>query len=168
MPISQPLLIIQATAMPSERCGVLCPSPRHSVVMGSYVVHKTNNVLRIKFQDGPGDPCAVGVPGRKLAIRLCERRCRGPRPHMIRRQRATDRLPGEAADRPDPKKRFDAGQRRASSRVLRPGAGQFLPVPILGTGLTAVRLLTPVERDVLVCACVELAIGLRPYIASMN
>jgi hypothetical protein len=47
-------------------------------------------------------------------------------------------------------------------------AGQALPVPILGTRLTAVRALTPDERDVLVCACVDIAIGLRPYIASMN
>jgi hypothetical protein len=47
-------------------------------------------------------------------------------------------------------------------------AGQPLPVPMLGTCLTAVRPLSPVEREVLVCACVDLAIGLRPYIASMN
>lgn len=47
-------------------------------------------------------------------------------------------------------------------------AGQPLPVPILGTRLTTVRPLSPVEREVLVCACVDLAIGLRPYIASMN
>jgi len=47
-------------------------------------------------------------------------------------------------------------------------AGQPLPVPILGTRLTTVRPLTTVEREVLMCACVDLAIGLRPYIASMH
>jgi len=41
-------------------------------------------------------------------------------------------------------------------------------VPILGTRATLTRELTPLERDVLLCACVDITIGLRPYISAMN
>ncbi|HXA33004.1 MAG TPA: hypothetical protein VNV87_12150 [Acidimicrobiales bacterium] len=47
-------------------------------------------------------------------------------------------------------------------------AGRPLPVPILGTRLSLLRPITGIERDVLLGACVDLAIGLRPYIADMN
>jgi hypothetical protein len=47
-------------------------------------------------------------------------------------------------------------------------AGQPLPVPILGTRLTLHRLVEGVERDVLLCACVDMAIGLRPYASAMS
>lgn len=47
-------------------------------------------------------------------------------------------------------------------------AGAPLPVQVLGTRLILLRPLTPTERDVLFAACVDLAIGLRPYIAEMN
>jgi hypothetical protein len=47
-------------------------------------------------------------------------------------------------------------------------AGAPLPVLVLGTRLILLRELTPIERDVLLAACVDLAIGLRPYIAEMN
>jgi hypothetical protein len=47
-------------------------------------------------------------------------------------------------------------------------AGRALPVPILGTRLTLDRPPTDVERDVLLGACIDLAIGLRPYISVMN
>jgi hypothetical protein len=47
-------------------------------------------------------------------------------------------------------------------------AGQALPVPILGTRLTLNRAPTPEERDVLLAACVDLAVGLRPYASAMQ
>jgi hypothetical protein len=47
-------------------------------------------------------------------------------------------------------------------------AGAALPVLVLGTRLILVREPTPLERDVLIAACVDLAIGLRPYIPEMN
>jgi hypothetical protein len=47
-------------------------------------------------------------------------------------------------------------------------AGQPLPVPILGTRLTLTRPVVGIERDVLLCACVDMAIGLRPYASAMN
>jgi hypothetical protein len=47
-------------------------------------------------------------------------------------------------------------------------AGRALPVPVLGTRLTLDRPPTGVERDVLLGACVDLAIGLRPYISVMD
>jgi hypothetical protein len=47
-------------------------------------------------------------------------------------------------------------------------AGRALPVPILGTRLTLARPVTDIERDVLLGACVDLAIGLRPYISEMQ
>jgi hypothetical protein len=47
-------------------------------------------------------------------------------------------------------------------------AGRRLPVPILGTRLTLDRPPTGVERDVLLGACVDIAIGLRPYISVMD
>ncbi|MGV9837812.1 hypothetical protein ACWDUL_26940 [Nocardia niigatensis] len=47
-------------------------------------------------------------------------------------------------------------------------AGQPLPVPILGTRLWLKHPLDPVERDVLLGVCVDIALGLRPYIAVMK
>jgi hypothetical protein len=47
-------------------------------------------------------------------------------------------------------------------------AGAPLPVPILGCRITGFRSLTDEERNVLLCACVDIVIGLRPYIAEMN
>jgi hypothetical protein len=47
-------------------------------------------------------------------------------------------------------------------------AGRALPVPILGTRLTLNRQLTEIERDVLLAACVDMAIGLRPYATAMQ
>jgi hypothetical protein len=46
-------------------------------------------------------------------------------------------------------------------------AGRALPIPILGTRLTLTRPVMGVERDLLLCACVDMAIGLRPYAACM-
>jgi hypothetical protein len=47
-------------------------------------------------------------------------------------------------------------------------AGQPLPVPILGTRVTLWRQPTDVEREALLCMCVDIAIGLRPYTTSMQ
>jgi hypothetical protein len=46
-------------------------------------------------------------------------------------------------------------------------AGRALPIPILGTRLTLNRPVVGIERDVLLCACVDMAIGLRPYASCM-
>lgn len=47
-------------------------------------------------------------------------------------------------------------------------AGQPMKVPLLGVRIATTAELTPLERDILVCASVDLAIGLRPYIAAMS
>jgi hypothetical protein len=47
-------------------------------------------------------------------------------------------------------------------------AGEALPIPILGTRLTLNRPVVGMERDVLLCACVDMAIGLRPYASCMT
>lgn len=47
-------------------------------------------------------------------------------------------------------------------------AGQPLPVPILGTRLWLRHPLDRVERDVLLGACVDITLGLRPYVAAMR
>jgi hypothetical protein len=47
-------------------------------------------------------------------------------------------------------------------------AGQAMSVPILGTRLTLTRPLVGPERHVLVGACVDMAIGLRPYLTEMK
>jgi hypothetical protein len=47
-------------------------------------------------------------------------------------------------------------------------AGQPLPIPILGTRLTLTRPVVGTERDVLLCPCVDMAIGLRPYASCMT
>ncbi len=47
-------------------------------------------------------------------------------------------------------------------------AGQPLPVPLLGTRLMARRPLDRIERDVLLGVCVDITLGLRPYIAVMK
>jgi hypothetical protein len=47
-------------------------------------------------------------------------------------------------------------------------AGAPLKVPFLGTRLEVTRPLSDLERDTLLAACVDMAIGLRPYVAGMN
>jgi hypothetical protein len=47
-------------------------------------------------------------------------------------------------------------------------AGQALPIPILGTRVGITAPLSDLQRDVLLAACVDIAIGLRPYISEMN
>ncbi|MEV6768474.1 hypothetical protein AB0N05_07550 [Nocardia sp. NPDC051030] len=47
-------------------------------------------------------------------------------------------------------------------------AGQPMPVPILGTRLITHHQLDPVERDVLLGACTDIALGLRPYTSVMK
>jgi hypothetical protein len=47
-------------------------------------------------------------------------------------------------------------------------AGRSLPIPVLGTRLALHQAVTGVPRDVLLGACVNLAIGLRPYVAEMS
>jgi hypothetical protein len=46
--------------------------------------------------------------------------------------------------------------------------GQAMSVPILGTRLTLTRPPVGPERHVLVGACVDMAIGLRPYVSEMK
>jgi hypothetical protein len=47
-------------------------------------------------------------------------------------------------------------------------AGQALKIPILGTRLALTQRVEPIVRDVLLAACVDIAIGLRPYIPEMD
>ena len=47
-------------------------------------------------------------------------------------------------------------------------AGQPLPIPILGTRITGYRSVSDLERDLLLAICVDIAIGLRPYVAEMQ
>lgn len=47
-------------------------------------------------------------------------------------------------------------------------AGEPLPVPILGARVSLYDAPDDRLRDVLVCACVDIAIGLRPYVAAMR
>jgi hypothetical protein len=47
-------------------------------------------------------------------------------------------------------------------------AGQPLKTPLLGTRLALVREADDVERDVLLGACVDITLGLRPYIREMD
>jgi hypothetical protein len=46
-------------------------------------------------------------------------------------------------------------------------AGRSLPIPILGVRLVLDRDVSELERAVLLGACTDIAIGLRPYIAEM-
>ncbi len=46
--------------------------------------------------------------------------------------------------------------------------GTALRVPILGTRLVTAHVLDRVERDVLLAACVDIALGLRPYVTAMK
>jgi hypothetical protein len=47
-------------------------------------------------------------------------------------------------------------------------AGQSLPIPILGARIAGYRAVSDLERDLLMAICVDITIGLRPYIAEMN
>jgi hypothetical protein len=46
-------------------------------------------------------------------------------------------------------------------------AGQPLKLPVLGTSVVLNRALSDLERDVVLGACVDIAIGLRPYVTGM-
>jgi hypothetical protein len=46
-------------------------------------------------------------------------------------------------------------------------AGQPLKLPVLGTSVALTRPLTALELDVVLGACVDIAIGLRPYVKGM-
>lgn len=46
--------------------------------------------------------------------------------------------------------------------------GGSLPLPFLGTRVSLYRELTALERDALLAACVEIGIGVRPYVAAMG
>ncbi len=46
--------------------------------------------------------------------------------------------------------------------------GGSLPLPFLGTRIVLFRELTPLEQDALLAACVEIGIGVRPYVAAMG
>jgi hypothetical protein len=52
--------------------------------------------------------------------------------------------------------------------VLWEQTGAALPIPFLGTQLVTTHELTGLERDVLLGACVDIAIGLRPYFTAMG
>ena len=54
----------------------------------------------------------------------------------------------------------------AGGFVSEPGGS--LPLPFLGTRVVLFRELTPVEQDALLAACVEIGIGVRPYITAMG
>lgn len=47
-------------------------------------------------------------------------------------------------------------------------AGAPLPIPILGARIAAFRAFSDTERDLLLAVCVDIVIGLRPYIAEMQ
>jgi len=47
-------------------------------------------------------------------------------------------------------------------------AGQSLPIPILGARIAAFRDFSDLERDLILAVCVDIVIGLRPYIAEMQ
>lgn len=47
-------------------------------------------------------------------------------------------------------------------------AGRALPLPLLGTRVGITAPLSDLQRDVLLGACVDIAIGLRPYVSEMN
>lgn len=46
--------------------------------------------------------------------------------------------------------------------------GGSLPLPFLGTRVSLYRDLTPLERDAILAACVEIGIGVRPYVTAMG
>ena len=46
--------------------------------------------------------------------------------------------------------------------------GGSLPLPFLGTRVSIYRDLTPLERDAVLAACVEIGIGVRPYVTAMG
>jgi hypothetical protein len=47
-------------------------------------------------------------------------------------------------------------------------AGSSLPIPFKGTRVVLFREVTQVERDVLLAACVEITLAVRPYIREMG
>ena len=202
------------------------------------MAHKTNNALRIVFNDGPGDPMATGVQGAgdgkgaKAAILFgfknggtgkhvltyadgstltvqskdaaptvmsrgeveyatVERgetstaRAAGGTPILTFAQAPEDSTPDIyrlVVNAPD-------GSRVAHLDVIRKvagwsvvdainavddmfiwwdRAGQPLKTPLLGTRLAVSRPLSDIEKDVLLGACVDITLGLRPYTKSMG
>lgn len=214
------------------------PSP--GFLIDGRVVHKASNALKITFQDGPGDPLAVGEQGvndgkGKRFATLLGFKNGGTGNHRLTLRDGTaiqvaskDGAPSEFT-RPDGTTLATA-HRGASTTVVASGggalltisadpveaktpdlfrlqvvdpagrpvaeldvirkiagwslarslialdneliwwgqAGQPLPVPILGARIVGLRPLSEVERDVLLCVCVDITIGLRPYITEMQ
>ena len=210
------------------------------ILIEGRVVHKKSNALRISFQDGPGDPFAVGVQGAgdgtgsKLGV-LFGFKNGGTGNHLLT---FTDGRALRVASKSGAPSVFSRGDgieiatvtRGATSMAVASGGGEilsFMParaeamtletfgilvtapggaelgrldvirtvggwsvmraldaaedlyiwwdragqpmkVPILGVRLTLSRPPTELERDVLLCVCVDIAIGLRPYIADMQ
>ncbi|MCM6773917.1 hypothetical protein NDR87_10590 [Nocardia sp. CDC159] len=60
------------------------------------------------------------------------------------------------------------GDELADNHLWWDRAGDTLPVPILGTRLAVGRRLDRDERDALLAACVDIALGLRPYITELK
>ncbi len=60
------------------------------------------------------------------------------------------------------------GDELADNHLWWDRTGQSLPVPILGTRLAIGRRIDRDERDALLAACVDMALGLRPYITELK
>jgi hypothetical protein len=209
------------------------------VLIEGRVGRKTSNALKITFQDGPGDPLAVGLQGagdgrgRKMAtlfgfknggtgnheLRFADGRTLG----VASRDKAPTEISGDGrtvatvnrgtvstvvladgtellrfVDDADEAKFSDQFRLRVSDGsgadlgrldVIRRSSawslddladvllnydwwvnrtGESLPIPLLGTRLLLDRPVDGLVRDVLLAVCVDIAIGLRPYSASMN
>lgn len=214
-------------------------SPAPGLLVEGRVVHKTSNALKITFNDGPGDPIAVGVQGAgdgrgaKAAILFgfknggtgrhvltyadgtaLEVQSRSAQPTLLTRggtefvsvERGDTAVARDTAGRtvatftadPDEAKTPDIfrvqisdgrGDALAELTVIRrvagwslwrtanaindmtiwwDRAGEPLKTPLLGTRLALTRPATAAERDVLLGACVDITLGLRPYTAAMN
>ncbi|MGY2063634.1 hypothetical protein ACW9HQ_52790, partial [Nocardia gipuzkoensis] len=60
------------------------------------------------------------------------------------------------------------GDELADNHLWWDRTGHSLPVPILGTRLAIGRRIDRDERDALLAACVDMAVGLRPYITELK
>ena len=146
---------------------------RNLTVIAGLVSRKTSNRLRMTFNDGPGDPIADAVQsggdGRGAGVGiLFGFKNGGAGNHVLDftdgHQLVVSSRDSQPTEITRDGKSFATVQRRAVGR----SGSEALKIPILGTRLTLTQQVAPAVRDVLMAACVDIAIGLRPYIPEMG
>jgi hypothetical protein len=144
------------------------------------VLHKASNAMKTTFSAGPGDPLGIAVQGAgdgkrsKLGM-LFGFKNGGAGKHLLTYADGTALGIESKVNAPSVCTRngsqfatVERGDAIGDIYIWWDKAGGSLPVPILGARLGLLETPTPLQRDVLMCVRVEIAIRLRPYFKAMG